>query len=53
MDVQQVAQKRAQLVQKMQAEKQSGGATQKPTTTRKVHFHCDDIVGMDVRKHLE
>ena len=50
---QQVAQKRAQLVQKMQSEKQSGGATQKPTTTRKVHFHCDDIVGMDVRKHLE
>ncbi|MTI40669.1 amidohydrolase family protein [Fulvivirga lutimaris] len=38
-----IEKERARLIQKMKAEKQGGGRTQKPSGRHKEAFHCDDL----------
>ena len=43
----QIAQERNRLIQKLQAAKKSGAATQKGGSSTRQQFHCDDVVGID------
>ncbi len=42
----QIAQERNRLIQKQLVAKKDGAATQKPSSTTRALFHCDDIVGL-------